>query len=305
MSLRSLALATFLAALPVMAWAGPVITDDLGRAVTLDAPARRIVCLYGAFSEILADMGLADRLVARTKADTRPASILSLPSVGTHMRPNLELVVGLHPDLVVQLAGRRQAMPVEDRLRELGIPVAVFSPSTVEELFTVMDRLGTLTGRPGPASDLEASMRRRLDAVAARVQGAPRPLVCFEVRYPDLIAAGRTSIVNDIIRLAGGRNCLDVEKKMVHLSEEALLGLDPTAYVIQRGPMNQNPPPLAQRPRLNTLGAARTGRVLEVNEQVFSRPGPRVVQAVEALAAFLHPGPMAGYPATTPQEKTQ
>jgi len=281
-------LACLLLASPV--WADAVnVTDDLGRIVRLEAPARRIVCLYGAFSEILADMGLADRLVARTKADTRPASILALPSVGTHMRPNLELVVGLHPDLVVQLAGRRQATPVEDRLRELGIPVAVFAPATMEALFSVMARLGVLTGAPGEARDLEAAMRRRLDAVSGRVQGAPRPSVCFEVRWPDLLAAGQASIVNDVIRLAGGRNCLNVEKKMVHLSEEALLGLDPDVYVVQRGPMNRDPLPLARRPRLSTLRAARAGRVLEVDEQVFSRPGPRVVQAVETLAAFLHP----------------
>ena len=263
--------------------------------MALAAPARRIVCLYGAFNEILGSMGLADRLVARTKADTRPASILSLPSVGTHMRPNLEMVVGLHPDLVVQLAGRRQAMPVEDRLRELDIPVAVFSPTTVEELFTVMDRLGALTGEPDAARDLTASMRRRLDAVAQRVRDESRPRVFFEVRYPDLLAAGRSSIVNDIIRLAGGRNCLDVEKKMVHLNEEALLGLDPEVYVIQRGPMNKTPMPLAQRPRLGTLRAARDGRVAVVDEQLFSRPGPRLVMAVETMAAFLHPEAMNGF----------
>ena len=81
------------------AWADEIhVKDDTGRELVLERPAERIIALYGAYNEILAAMGLEDRLVGRTKADVLPPSILSRPSIGTHMRPNVELVLALEPD---------------------------------------------------------------------------------------------------------------------------------------------------------------------------------------------------------------
>ena len=103
------------------------ITDDLGQRITLPCPAIRIISLYGAYNEILAAMGLEDRLVGRTKADSLPPSILSKPSIGTHMRPNIEMVLGLKPDLVIQSAGRREAVMMVRQLQSEGLNAAVFS----------------------------------------------------------------------------------------------------------------------------------------------------------------------------------
>jgi iron complex transport system substrate-binding protein len=113
--------------------------------------------------------------------------------------------------------------------------------------------------------------------------------VFFEVRYPNLLGAGRGSIVNDIIRRAGGLNCLGDGKKMVRIGMESLIQKNPEAYVVQEGPMNRNPSPPADRPHFRVLDAVKQGKVLFVEEQVFSRPGPRSVEAVELLATFLHP----------------
>ena len=82
------------------------VTDDRGQEIRLNAPATRIIALYGAFNEILADLGREDLLVARTAADDQPPTIVTKPSIGTHLRPNAELILGLAPDLVIQLGGR-------------------------------------------------------------------------------------------------------------------------------------------------------------------------------------------------------
>ena len=111
----------------------------------------------------------------------------------------------------------------------------------------------------------------------------------FEVRYPNLLAAGRGSIVNDIIRRAGGVNCIEHEKKLVRIGMEALIEQAPEVYIIQRGPMNKNPLHPSKRSNFHVLDPVRTGRIIFVDEQVYSRPGPRSVRAVEELAAFLHP----------------
>ena len=84
-------------------------------------------------------------------------------------------------------------------------------------------------------------------------------------------------------------NCLESPKKLVRLGMETLIEHQPEAYVIQEGPMNRGPSPPGERPHFSALRAVRQGRILQVDEQIFSRPGPRSVEAVETLAEFLHP----------------
>lgn len=275
--------------------AGPVsVVDDQGTEIRLAAPARRIIALYGAFNEILAAMGLADRLAARTQADLEPPAVAALPSIGTHMRPNLEMILGLAPDLVLQMGGREAASEPVEALRRLGVPTAFFSASSFAELFSIVERLGALTREPERAAALVAALQARLDRVAAgvataRAQGAPQPRVVYEARYPNLLAAGRKSLASEVVARAGGVNALENDSKLVRLSEEELLRLDPDVYLAQRGPMNPSPIPPAERPHFVALKAVREGRVFVVDERTFSRPGPRAVDAVEELAKILYP----------------
>lgn len=267
------------------------ILDDSGQTVVVAKPAQRIIALYGAYNEILAGMGMLDRLVGRTKADTYPPDIMSKPSIGTHMRPNVEMIIGLKPDLIIKDAGRQEAMPGLAQLRQRGLPVAIFDPITFDKLFSVIQRLGVLTGQPERAEALNQDLQARLAAVAARLQGVTeRPKVFFEIRYPNLLGAGRGSIVNDIIARAGGSNVVSLPKKIARLSLETVIAADPDAYVVQRGPMNPSPEPVARRPHFAILRAVQSGRVLVVEEQLYSRPSPRSVAAVAELARFLHPG---------------
>jgi len=266
------------------------IVDDLGQEVTLPNAAHRIIALYGAHNEILAAMGLERRIVGRTKADKIPPSILSKPSIGTHMRPNVEITLGLKPDLVIQSAGRKEALTAVQQLRREGLQVAVFQPTSFSGLFSVIERLGVLTGETAAAQKLVSSLGARLSAVKHRLQEiSSRPGVFFEVRYPNLLGAGMGSIVNEVIHRAGGENCIKSTKKLIRIGMETLIKTDPDVYVIQRGPMNKNPSHPLKRPHFHVLRAVKNRRILIVDEQVYSRPGPRSVQAVEQLAAFLHP----------------
>ena len=266
------------------------VTDDLGQVIALKEPARRIISLYGAYSEILFAIGAGDRLIARTTADRFPQSILDKPSVGTHLRPNMELVLGLQPDLIIHAVGRKHGHEVIRQIQQKGLTVAVFQPRNFSELFSVIDRLGILTGEEENAQALVNGQISRLGQIDLRMaKSKDRPKVFFEVRYPNLLAAGQGSIVNDVILKAGGVNCLPNEKKLVRINIETLIDYDPDVYVVQKGPMNRNPGSPESRPNFQVLRAVQQGRVFFVDEYVFSRPGPRSVEAVEQLAAYLHP----------------
>lgn len=271
------------------------IVDDTGRVVELAAPARRLISLFGGYSEILLALGLKDAIVARTQADGYLPELQGKPSVGTHIRPNVELILGLRPDLLLQDAGRQETMPAITQLRQQGIPIAVFHPVSFPQLFSVIERLGILTGTQEEAARLIASMRQRLEAIERKIQLIPyRPRVFYEARYPDLIGIGQGSIINDIIIRAGGRNCLASPKHLVRLSLEELIALAPEVYLLQRGPMNPAPSRPEQRPGFELVPAVREGRILVVDQLLYARPGPRTVEAVEELVRFLHPQLFAG-----------
>jgi iron complex transport system substrate-binding protein len=272
------------------AWAQPVaVTDDWGQTIHLPRPADRIIPLYGAFSEILFAIGAGGRVVARTEADRDPPAIEELPSVGTHMRPNVETILGMKPQLVLQSASRRAALPEIHKLIEAGVPVAVFAPQTFPEIFATIQRLGTLSGSQEAAGMLVARLRERLQVVRNRVgQSGQRPRVFFEVRAEPLTAAGRGGIVEQILEAAGAENIVRGDKAMVQYSIEALLLEDPDVYILQTGPMNRSPMDPRERIHFKRLRAVRSQRVLRVDEHLYSRPGPRAVDAVEELARALH-----------------
>ena len=264
------------------------LVDSRGVTVRLERPAQRVIALYGAFNEILLALDARETLVARTAADAAIPGLQDLPAVGTHMRPNAELVAARQPDVVLQLAGRQEVLTQTEALETVGIPVLVYEMQSFEQLFAVTRALGRLTGREARAEALVADWQRRLLVLEQRYADQPPVRVFYEVRYPNLLAAGRASIVDEIIRHAGGRNVLDAPQKLVRCNEEMLVALDPEAYILQQGPMNPAPQAPAERPHYRGLSAVRSGRVLLVDEHLFARPGPRSVEAAELLARWLH-----------------
>lgn len=269
---------------------GFVVTDDIGHKINLEQPARRIIALYGGYNEVIAALGIEDRLIARTKADRIPESIMVKPVIGTHMRPNIEMTLALKPDLIIQNAGRRESMAPVDQLKKHGLNVAVFSPETFEELFSVIQRIGVLSGAEPQAESLVNDMKARLKTIQEKSSALEyKPKVFFEARYPNLLGAGQESIVNDIIKYAGAENCVRTKKKFARVNEESLITWNPDFYLIQVGPMNRNPVNLRQRPHYKDLKAVSENTFREVDEQIFSRPGPRSVDAVEELSRIMHP----------------
>ncbi|OGR31180.1 MAG: hypothetical protein A2139_12320 [Desulfobacca sp. RBG_16_60_12] len=261
------------------------ITDDRDAAVALAAPPQRIISLYGGLTEILSALGVADRVVARIQGDE---TIPGIPTVGTHLQPNVEMILALKPDLVLQ-GGVAKGMPALKRLEAAQVPVAMFAPHDFAGLFSTITRLGALTGRVEGAFALTRSMEAKLAEVAKRVANRPRPRVFFEVRELNLLAAGQGSLVNDIITRAGGENIVTSPQKLTLYSLEALIQANPEVYIIQKGPMNRSPEDIYARPYFQELKAVKTRRVLLVDENLYSRPGPRSAEAVEQLARFLHP----------------
>ena len=267
------------------------IVDDRGKRITLPAPPKRIVCLYGALTEIVATLGRCEAISGVTAHETYPPCIRNKVRVGTHLRPNLEIILSLRPDLVLQGSVSRGGLLAVRELERHGLKVAVFNPYTIEMVFSTIERVGILIGRPEKAKALTSGLKRRLSVLEARVSRLKeRPRVFYEVSYPTILAAGRKNIVNDLIEKAGGENVIQLNKKFVRVSPELIIKLAPEVYIVQKGPMNKNPLPVAKRPFFRVIPAVKEGRVYYVDEFLFARPGPRIIKALEEMIKILHPG---------------
>ena len=264
------------------------IKDDAGNQITLPHAAKRVVSLYGGITEILCAIGGLDKLVGVTKRDSWPPAVKEKPKIGTHMRPNLELILGLKPDLVIQGSTRPGSQLVVEKLKEFGIKVAVFNPYSFSSLYSVIERISLLCGLERNGKKLVSDMKRTILELERRYPIMDHPKVIFEVSYPSLLFAGGRNMVNDIIDKAGGVNVIKKDKKFVRYGLEQILVDNPDVYIIQKGPMNRSIIPPAKRPGFHGIRAIRQGHVLYVDEFMFSRPGPRCVKAVETLRRYLY-----------------
>lgn len=237
-------------------------------------------------ADLLLALDCQDKIVARTVADAANPALAQLPAIGTHMRPHDELVLAQKPDLVLQLAGRHESGIFTEKLRRHKLNALTFEIANFEQLLDVTLRLGKLVGKEQKARELVADWQKRLQALRTG-QPEKRPGIYYEVRQPNLLAAGQTNMVNAIIVAAGGENVVKTPRKLARYNEEALLMARPDFCIVQQGPMNPAPPPISKRANLKSLPCARAGRNIVVDEMGFARPGPASVSAAEKLAFWL------------------
>jgi len=268
---------------------GPIsVEDGVGNVITLESEVQRIISLAPNHTEILYALGLGDRVVGVTEYCNYPPEAAVKPKVGDFITIDLEQVVGLEPDLV--LATTMHMAETVPALQERGIVVFVLDPQSVVAVLESIQKIGQLTGREDEAEALVADMQARIAAVQEKVQGAPRPKVFWELG-PELFTAGPGSFVNDLITLAGGENvAADADSPWPQLSVEAIILKDPDVIVLADHNYGQTVEMVKERPGWEDIRAVREGNVIEIaDDDIVSRPGPRLVEGLEFLARAFHP----------------
>lgn len=230
----------------------------------------RIVVLYAAASPVLKAIGVSDRVVGVTRTDHVFKNVIS---VGSHLRPNIELLKALKPDLIV--AGSKRAFP-EEMSKRLNTEVFYFDPRTLEDILDRIESLGRILDRQAQAEALIKRLKEKLSEVKPLKR---KTTVVYEISARPLKVAGGHSIITSIIEHAGGENLIKVKKKHVLISPEKVISLAPDFYVYQIGPMNKNP----LEPKKRSYFGSLKSKVVRVDEYEFARPGINAFQAVVDL----------------------
>ncbi|HEX9410290.1 MAG TPA: helical backbone metal receptor [Actinomycetota bacterium] len=268
------------------------LTDDDGVRVTIPALPERIITFAPSNTEIVFALGLGSELVGVSgKFDNYPPRASEIEEVGGAGefgdQPNLETVVALRPDLMLTISGGDQW---KQRLRDLDIPVFTVNGTDFADLLGDIRTVGRVTGVPHRAAALTAKMAARAAAIQAAVAKEARVSCFFEAYYPPLTSVGPRTFIFDLLRRAG---CDPVsahaKSDYPEWSVDKLVAEGPDVYLVA-SESGVSPQAVARRPGFGAIAAVHDGRMALVDSDLVSRPGPRVVDGLEALAKLLHPG---------------
>ncbi len=268
-------------------------TDGLGREIELEGPAQRVVSLAPSNTEILFTIGAGAQVVGRDEFSDYPAEAASLPSIGGSMGEfSAEAIVALEPDLV--LAAEINTPELVKQLEDLGLTVYYLSnPTTLEEMYVNLEIVARLTGHD--VSGLVESLKARVAAVDEKI--APlsfRPNVFYEIDATDPNKPwtyGPGTFGDLLIERAGGFNVGSVATDPYpQLSLEQIVVANPSIIVLGDAMWGVTVESVQERAGWDAIDAVQNGNIFPIDDNLISRPGPRLVDGLEALARILHPG---------------
>jgi cobalamin transport system substrate-binding protein len=264
-------------------------TDGIGRRVSVIANPQRIISLAPNLTEILFALGLGDRIVGVTSYCDFPEEVKSKEKIGDTLRPNLERIIALKPDLVL-VTTSSQLENITRRLDQLSIPVYVTNPRTVREVVASIQTLGQVTGSTRESLSLCDTLEKRILAVESRVNHLSKPRVLYVLQTEPLITAGRNTFINDLINLSGGVSISGQETAdFPQFSRETVIARAPEVIVIPSTHGLELVKEGDLRRDFSITPAIRANRIVRVNPDWVDRPGPRIVDGLEQLAQGLHP----------------
>lgn len=255
----------------------------------LEQPAQRIVSLIPSVTETILALGAADRLVARSDFDTDP-TLAHLPTVGQGLTPSLEQLTMLQPELVIAWPDN-ESRSVITRLADLGVTIYTPQIQTLADIERTTRELGDMLGLEIAAASLIATIEAELDAIRQAVADRERPTVFYVVWYAPPTTTGTGTYVHELIEIAGADNIFDDAPGLwPTVSIEEVLNRQPDIVLLsQTEEIHVDLEQLRAAPGWRELQAVRDGRVLQIDANLYNRPGPRVIDAARQLAQLLHP----------------
>lgn len=268
-------------------------TDGLGREITLAEPAQHIVSLAPSNTEILFAIGAGDQVIGRDQFSDYPEDTKDVTDIGSAFDElNTELIVSLKPDLV--LAAEINTPEQVKALEDLGLTVYYLNnPHTLEEMYSNLEIVAQLTDHEDEAAALIESLKKRVAAVDEKIAPiSSRPNVFYELDSTDPakpFTAGKDTFITLLIDRAGGHNIAANLEGYPQMSLEQIVAADPNLIILGDSIWGVTPEAVVSRPGWENLSAVKNGQVLPFDDNLVSRPGPRLVDGLEELAKLLHP----------------
>jgi ABC-type Fe3+-hydroxamate transport system substrate-binding protein len=252
------------------------------------AQPQRIVSLVPSVTETLFALGVGPEVVGVSQYCDYPKAATRLPKVGSFLTPNVEAIAGLRPTLVIGLEISANVRQIR-ALQSMGYDTLMVKEDTLEDIENAIATIGARLDRKHQADELLATIRSHIDSVRARLAGVPRRKVLMVVGHQPIVAVGRGTFLDELLKIAGADNIADTAgQSWPHLGIEYIIASAPE--VILDGQMGTDPAsPGGFWSHYPTIPAVREHRVFSYPQNIVLHPGPRVWQSLEILARRIHP----------------
>lgn len=272
---------------------GPIVVADmLGREVKLDAPAKKVVAINAADCEILYYIGAGDTLIGRGEYCNYPGEVLNVPAVQSGSETNIEQIIALKPELVI-MSTMAQKPEQAEMLANAGIAVYISDATTIEQAYQNIELIGQLTGKTTEAEAAVDGMKKSFASISEKAAGAEGKTVYFEVSPLEygLWTAGQGTFMNEIATLVGLTNAFADVQGWGEISEEQVLARDPDYIVTTAMYFGEGMTPVEEilsRTAWQGMKAIKNSNVVNADTDEISRPGPRLVDAAQAISDFIY-----------------
>jgi len=269
-----------------------IITDDLGRNVSIGNKIERIISIVPSNTEIIFAIGGENKLIGVDQYSVNPPRIESMIEdgeiqvVGSAFSPDIEKIVALQPDLIIANGPSMRTALVS--LEELNLPIIYLRPIGLDGLYNNIQVIGESISLGGASEELVQSIQKRVSAVQNAVKDKPRVRVYMESWNDPMLAVGPNTLPDEVIRLAGGINVFSdaVGQVSVAINPEAVVARNPDVIIIAGNEVSLAE--VSTRPGFHTIDAVENNRIYYISRMLIA-PSPRIAEGLEKIAMFLHP----------------
>ncbi|MGE9761056.1 cobalamin-binding protein [Pseudomonas sp. PDM20] len=245
------------------------------------AAAERVVSLAPSLTDMVLELGAADRLVGLLDGGPRAESLKDLPSVGRYGQVNLEQILALQPDLLLVWPGAVPEAQLQ-RLQAVGIPVYVADPHRLEDIARQFRELGERLGRAEKGRELAETFDSGMAQLRAQYRREQPLKVFYQVWDRPLYTVGGQQIISEALEVCGGRNLFaDLDLPAPQVGQEAVLARDP--QVILAASDDQ----LRSWTGMQQLSATRLKQLWVVPDRNLEKPSFAMLDATEKLCRLL------------------
>lgn len=271
------------------------VTDALDNNVKLEEEPERIVSLIPSNTEIAFALNLGDKIVGVSDHDNYPEEVKDIDKIGG-MELNVEKIISLDPDLVLAHAsGAQQADEALQQLRDSGIPVFVVTDAqSIDATYTAIKEIGTVTGAEDQAADIIEDMKdgfAQLEEKMSDIADEDRKSVFIESSpAPDIYTSGDSTFLHELLTIIHADNAAADQDGWVQLDPEAIIDLNPDVIITMYGDYIDNPvEQVLERDGWGDVTAIKEKQVYDLDSDIVSRAGPRLVEGAEELAKVVYP----------------
>lgn len=267
------------------------MTDATGKEIVLEAPPERIISLIPSNTEILFGLGLNDKIVGVNDYDDYPPEVADKEKVGS-MEFNIEQIIALQPDIVfAHESGIASLGGAKDQLEAAGVKVFVVTNARdFNETYTTIEQLGRATGKLPEAEKIIANMKVKVEEIEAKLQDVQPKKVFVETSdEPEIYTPGKDTFMQEMLEMIHAENIAADTDGWFKIDAEQIITKNPDVIVVTYNYVPDILTKIPQRAGFDTITAVKNKAIVQVDENITSRQGPRLADGLEELAKAIYP----------------